>query len=151
MLFRSEPTKIFDNLYAIPSSREQQTIVWAIKTTAGIILIDAGYPGTQDAVLHELEQVGLKPSDVKYILLGHGHGDHYAAALYFQEHFGTKVGASAADWDLMWPANAPAAAGDDKNPKPKRDLVLKEGTPLTLGGETVNVVDRKSTRLNSSH
>jgi metallo-beta-lactamase class B len=137
-----EPAKVFDNLYAIPSSREQQTIVWAITTNNGIILIDAGYPGTTDAVLKEIQQVGLNPADVKYILLGHGHGDHYAAAFYFQEHYGTRVGAAASDWDLMYPPGAPVnAAGSNQAPKPRRDLVLKEGTPVTLGDQTVSVVE----------
>ncbi|MEQ1947852.1 MAG: MBL fold metallo-hydrolase, partial [Bryobacteraceae bacterium] len=137
-----EPAKVFDNLYAIPSSREQQTIVWAITTSAGIILIDAGYPGTSDAILNEMKQLNLNPADVKYILLGHGHGDHYAAASYFQEHYGTRVGTTAADWDLMYPPGAPAtAAGANETPKPKRDLVLKEGTPVTLGNQTVNLIE----------
>lgn len=135
-----QPTKVFDNLYAIPSSREQQTIVWAITTSNGIILIDAGYPGTVDAVVKEIQQVGLNPADVKYILLGHGHGDHYAAAFYFQEHYGTRVGSTAADWDLMYPPGSPAA-GVEPNPKPRRDLVLKEGTPVTLGDQTVNIIE----------
>ena len=136
-----EAVKVFDNLYILTSSPFQQTTVYAITTSDGIIMIDSGEAGRLEKILAGFSKVGLDPSKVKYILLGHGHGDHYAAALYFQEHFGTKVGASAADWDLMWPANAPAAAGDDKNPKPKRDLVLKEGTPLKLGDETVNVVE----------
>ena len=137
-----QPAKVFDNLYAIPSSPEQQTIVWAITTSNGIILIDAGYPGTEAAVLKEIAQVGLNPADVKYILLGHGHGDHYAAAFYFQEHYGTRVGATANDWDLMYPPSAPAnAAAANEAPKPRRDLVLKEGTPLTLGVQTVDLIE----------
>ncbi|MEQ1885217.1 MAG: MBL fold metallo-hydrolase [Bryobacteraceae bacterium] len=135
-----EPAKVFDNLYAIPSSREQQTIVWAITTSAGIILIDAGYPGTSDNILNEMKQLGLNPADVKYILLGHGHGDHYAAARYFQEQYGTHVGTTAADWDLMYPPNAPAPAANE-TPKPKRDLVLKEGAPVTLGNQTINLIE----------
>jgi metallo-beta-lactamase class B len=136
-----EPAKVFDNLYAIPSSPEQQTVVWAITTNSGIILIDAGYPGTTETILKEIRQVGLNPADVKYILLGHGHGDHYAAAFYFQEHYGTRVGSTAADWDLMHPAGAPAAANPNEAVRPRRDLVLKEGTPVTLGDQTVNVIE----------
>ena len=136
------PTKVFDNLYAIPSSPSQQTIVWAITTNNGIILIDAGFPGTTEAVLKGIRQVGLNPADVKYILLGHGHADHYAAASYFQEQYGTRVGAGAADWDLMHPPGGRAiSTNPDEPPRPKRDLVLKEGVPVTLGGQTVHVVE----------
>lgn len=136
------PAKVFDNLYAIPSSPSQQTIVWAITTTSGIILIDAGYAGGGEPLVNSLRQVGLNPADVKYILLGHGHGDHYAGALYFQERYGTRVGAGAPDWDLMNPPNPPPTANNPGQPRPpKRDLVLKEGTPVTLGDETVQVVE----------
>jgi metallo-beta-lactamase class B len=45
---------------------------------------------------------------------------------------------SAADWDLMYPANPPANAANQV--KPKRDLVLAEGQPLTLGDTTITFV-----------
>src|ERR1051325_8539599 len=135
-----EPIKVFDNLYAIPSSPIQITTVWAITTRDGIIMIDSGQQGRTEAIIAELQKVGLDPAKVKYILLGHGHGDHFAGARYFQEHYGTKVGAAAKDWDLMWPANPPANQANAGNP-PKRDLVLEEGKPVKLGEETVTVVE----------
>jgi metallo-beta-lactamase class B len=136
-----EAMKVFDNLYAIPSSPVQQTTVWAITTRDGIILIDSGQQGRTEATLAELQKVGLDPAKVKYILLGHGHGDHFAGAAYFQEHYGTKVGAAAKDWDLMWPANPPANRGNAGGQPPKHDLVLEEGKPVKLGEETVTVVE----------
>jgi metallo-beta-lactamase class B len=138
-----EPMKVFDNLYAIPSSPVQQTTVWAITTRDGIILIDSGQQGRTEAIVAELQKVGLDPAKVKYILLGHGHGDHFAGAAYFQEHYGTKVGSTAKDWDLMWPPNPPANRGNAGNAgqPPKRDVVLEEGKPLKLGEETVTIVE----------
>jgi len=137
-----EPMKVFDNLYAIPSSPVQQTTIWAITTRDGIILIDSGQQGRTEAILAGMMKVGLDPAKVKYILLGHGHGDHFANAPYFQEHYGTKVGAAAKDWDLMWPANPPANRGNNPGQQPpKRDLVLQEGTPVKLGEETVTIVE----------
>jgi metallo-beta-lactamase class B len=137
-----QAAKVFDNLYAIPSSPGQQTIVWAITTNNGIILIDSGQEGRTEAIVGEMRKVGLNPADVKYVLLGHGHGDHYAGASYFQERYGTRVGATAADWDLMHPPSAPAnSVNANEGARPKRDLVLKEGTPITLGGQAVQVVE----------
>lgn len=136
-----EATKVFDNLYAIPSSNIQQTTVWAITTSDGIILLDSGQEGRTQAILAEMRELGLDPAKVKYILLGHGHGDHFAGAAYFQEHYGTRVGTTAADWDLIHPPNPPANKGNENLSRPNRDLVLKEGTPITLGDETVNIVE----------
>ncbi|MEQ1949480.1 MAG: MBL fold metallo-hydrolase, partial [Bryobacteraceae bacterium] len=128
----------FDNLYAIPSSTRQQTTAWAITTSDGIIMIDSGEKGRTEALLDGLKKVGLDPAKVKYILLGHGHGDHYAGAGLFQEKYGTHVGTTAADWDMMFPPNGPPNQNLDR---PNRDLVLKEGTPVTLGDTTVNIVE----------
>lgn len=137
-----EAMKVFDNLYMIPSSPRQQTTAWAITTRDGIIMIDSGETAQPDSILAGLQKVGLDPAQVKVILLGHGHGDHYAGALYFQEKYGTRVGADAKDWDLMYPAtppaNAPPAQGTPL-PKPKRDLVLEAGKPYVLGEQTVNI------------
>ncbi len=135
-----EATKVFDNLYAIPSSNIQQTTVWAITTSDGIILLDSGQTGRTEAILAEMRELGLDPAKVKYILLGHGHGDHFAGAGYFQEHYGTRVGTTAADWDLIHPPNQPATEGNDLS-RPRRDLVLKEGQDITLGDETVHVIE----------
>ena len=87
-----EGMKVFDNLYALESSPFQQTTVWAITTPDGIIMIDSGEQGRLQKVLDGFAELGLDPSKVKYILLGHGHGDHFASSAYFQEKYGTRVG-----------------------------------------------------------
>jgi metallo-beta-lactamase class B len=133
-----EATKVFDNLYALPSSNIQQTTVWAITTSDGIILIDSGQQGRTEAIVAEMKNLGLDPSKVKYILLGHGHGDHFAGSAYFQEQYGTKVGTTAADWDLIHPPGAQPKQNDNR---PNRDLVLKEGQDIKLGDETVHIIE----------
>jgi metallo-beta-lactamase class B len=131
-----EPVKLFDNLYAVGNS---EATVYAITTSQGIILIDSGYADRVEIqVVDGLKKLGLDPASVKYILLGHGHGDHFGGSSYFQEHYGTKVGTTAADWDLIYPATPPANAANQV--KPKRDLVLTEGQPVKLGDETVTIV-----------
>ena len=131
-----EPVKLFDNLYAVGNS---EATVYAITTSQGIILIDSGYADrVETEVVASLKNVGLDPANVKYILVGHGHGDHFGGASYFQEHYGAKVGLTAADWDVMYPATPPSNAANQV--KPKRDLVLAEGQPLTLGDTTITFV-----------
>src|SRR5262252_6115236 len=131
-----EPVKLFDDLYAVGNS---EAIVHALVTTQGIILIDSGYADRVEAeVVEGLKRVGLDPANVKYVLVGHGHGDHFGGSSYFQEHYGAKVGLTAPDWDLMYPANPPANAANQV--KPKRDLVLEEGKPVTLGDTKVDII-----------
>jgi metallo-beta-lactamase class B len=131
-----EPVKLFDNLYAVGNS---EATVYAITTPQGIILIDSGYADrVEKEVVDGLKALKLDPATVKYILVGHGHGDHFGGSSYFQDHYGTKVGLTAADWDLMYPATQPSNAANQV--KPKRDLVLKEGELVKLGDETVTIV-----------
>ena len=106
------PTRVFDNLYALGRT---STVVWALTTPDGILLIDAGYPDQLESVLlPQLRAAGLDPNDVRYVLVGHGHADHFGGASYFQQR-GARVALSAADWDLIEnpappPAGAPAPA-----------------------------------------
>ncbi|HUK36434.1 MAG TPA: MBL fold metallo-hydrolase [Vicinamibacterales bacterium] len=131
------PVKLFDNLYAVGNS---EAIVHALVTSQGIILIDSGYADrVESEVVAGLKAVGLDPANVKYVLVGHGHGDHFGGSSYFQDHYGAKVGLTAADWDVLYPATPPANANANQV-KPKRDLVLAEGQPLTLGDTTVTFV-----------
>jgi len=133
------PVKLFDNLYAVGNS---EATVYAIATSQGLILIDSGYADrVEPEVVNGLKALGLDPANVKYVLIGHGHGDHFGGASYFQEHYGAKVGLTAADWDVMYPSTPPANANAANQVKPKRDLVLSEAQPLTLGDTTVTFVE----------
>ena len=54
---------------------------------SGVMLIDAGYPGSRDDVLASLRTLGYGPADVTAILLTHAHIDHLGTAIWFaQEH-----------------------------------------------------------------
>src|SRR5207244_2166613 len=98
----------------------------------GMILFDSGFTDrTESEVIAGMQKLGLDPTKVKYILLGHGHADHFGGAKYFQDHYGTHVVTTAADWDLIYPPNPPANPNANVNQaKPLKDIVLAEGTPF---------------------
>ncbi len=127
------PTRVFDNLSALGRT---STVVWALTTPDGILLIDAGYPDQLESVLlPQMRAAGLDPADVRYVLLGHGHADHFGGASYFQQR-GARVASSAADWQLIEnPAPAPAGAAPPGGlPPPRRDVVIADGEPIVFGG-----------------
>jgi metallo-beta-lactamase class B len=131
-----EPAKIFDNVYVIGRSG---TAIYAVTTNAGIMLIDSGYADQVDSILLPgLKKLGLDPAKIKYVVVTHGHGDHFGGAQYLQAHFGARVALSAADWDLI-EKSAAQAKGPPITP-PKRDVVAVEGQAITLGDETVTPV-----------
>ncbi|MCB0939732.1 MAG: MBL fold metallo-hydrolase [Mycobacterium sp.] len=57
----------------------------------GVMLIDAGFPGSRDEVLTSLRRLGFGPSDVRAILLTHAHVDHFGSAIWFAAAHGTPV------------------------------------------------------------
>jgi metallo-beta-lactamase class B len=124
-------TKIFDNVYAIGNSG---TVAYVIQTSAGLLMIDSlAANQVETQLLPGFKALGLDPANVKIIAVGHGHADHFGGSPYFQDHFGSKVYISAADWNLM--ENPPQAA-QKKGPAavlPKHDQVVTEGQPITLG------------------
>src|SRR6185436_4654342 len=101
--------KVFDNAYVLG---RENTVVWAITTSAGIVLFDMMHPGhLESVVLPGLRKVGLDPANVRYVVILHGHDDHFGDAIYFQQH-GARIVAAAGDWDLMATFATPAA-GDN--------------------------------------
>jgi len=134
-----EPTRLFDNVYAVGNS---ETAVYAVTSSEGILLLDAGFENKAQALAAQLQSVGLDPARVKFILLGHGHGDHFGGAKFFQDKYGTKVAASAEDWDLIGAPTAQAGPPPrgGGGAKPVKDIVIAEGKPFVFGDITITPI-----------
>ena len=134
-----EPLHVFDNMWLFPTA---DVGAWAVKTSAGIILLDTTYGySVKELMADNMVKVGLNPADVKAIFVTHGHGDHFGGVKYFQELYSPRVFLGAEDWDSMLkpPANPnPNAAA--LNPLPKRDAIATDMMKYTLGDTTVTVV-----------
>lgn len=124
-----EPVKVFDNLYFFGQSEYS---VWAITTSQGIIVLDTIFDySVEDEVVDGMKKMGLDPANIKYAVVSHPHPDHDGGARFLQDHYGTRVIMSPADWDVL-----------DKRTvgtKPKRDIEATDGQKLTLGDETVTL------------
>lgn len=57
----------------------------------GTILVDSGYPGSEDTILRKLDELSIAPEDVHLIVLTHGHPDHAGSASILREKTGAKV------------------------------------------------------------
>ncbi len=125
----AEPVKVFDNLYFFGQS---EYAVWAITTSEGIIVLDTIFDySVEDEVAGGMKKLGLDPANIKYAVVSHAHPDHDGGARFLQEHYGTRVIMSPADWDVL-----------DKRTvgtKPKRDIGATDGQKLTLGDTTLTL------------
>ena len=83
-----------------------------------------------------IKKMGVDLKDIKYIILSHGHLDHFGGAARLQELSGARVVGVDEDWKMI--AEVGSKAGRDGSPPPrvpKRDMVVKEGDTLTLGDQ----------------
>lgn len=132
-----EPTKVFDNLYSLG---QNAVSAWAINTAAGIIIIDTlnNPEEARDILVPNMVKMGLDPKLIKYVVVTHGHGDHWGGAKYLADTYGAKVLASASDWDMM---ESPSHGGGPfaNLVPPNRDVEVKDGYKLNLGGFTMTM------------
>ncbi len=125
-----QPTKLFDNLFYVGN---KFVGVFVLKTSAGLLLFDSGISAedAQTNIAPGLRALGLDPKDVKYVIVTHGHWDHFGGSAWFQKTSGARVGLSATDWDLM---KLPSVVVSSHTPEPPtRDLVIADGQKLRLG------------------
>ncbi len=126
--WHAEPVKVFDNLYFLGQTEYS---AWAVKTSAGIIIIDSIFDySVDDEVVGGLKAMGLDPASIKYVVISHGHSDHSGGAKYLQDRFNAHVILAGADWDLLDRSNGT---------KPRRDMVATDGQKLTLGDTTLTL------------
>ena len=130
-----EPFKVFDNLYYVGPG---YVSVWLLTTPEGNILFDSAQEPYVDYVIQNIRKIGVDPKSIRYIILSHGHLDHFGGAAKLQEASGARVVAADADWKLIEQVGSRPGRGGGPAPRvPKRDMVVKDGDSLTLGGQTL--------------
>jgi metallo-beta-lactamase class B len=121
-----DPFKLFDNVYYVGT---QSVSSFVVTTSAGLVLIDSTNPEQGDALLDGVRSLGLDPKNIKYVLITHSHIDHYGGAGRVKQMSGARLGMSDIDWGVVEHSR--------QGPIPiKRDIVLKEGEPMTVGDTT---------------
>lgn len=130
------PGKAFDNLYFVGAD---WVSAWAIKTSDGIILIDALNNEVEAAALIEggMRKLGLDPAQIKYVIVTHGHGDHYGGAPYLAQKYRARVVMSDTDWTMT--ETKLEFATPIWGAPPKRDISAKDGDRITLGDTSVTL------------
>ena len=128
------PIKLFDSVTYIGFN---DVGAWVVPTSAGIILFDT-LNTTADAmsvIEPEMMKAGFDPAQIKYILIGHGHADHFGGASYLQMKYQAKVLAAMPDWAAIQRGGRGNAA-----PGLMPDTDVMDGQKLTLGDTTVTLI-----------
>lgn len=131
------PTQVFDNLYYVGTGGVAS---WVLKTSEGLIVIDAlnNNKESKKYIDGGLRQLGLDPADIKYLLITHGHGDHYGGQEYLVGRYQPQVVMSEIEWQRL-----EAPKQDFSSPRwgkaPTRDISIKDGDTLRLGDTEVQL------------
>lgn len=132
-----KPNKVFDNVYCIGSV---SVVAWVIETSDGLILIDSMWDDIDAKLIEEgIKGFGLNPKDLKYIILSHGHGDHYGGANYLRNKYAAKVVLTKTDTDLMYNLNT--GANSPRSTKTKVDIYSKDKDVIKLGDTSITILE----------
>jgi metallo-beta-lactamase class B len=147
-------TRVFDNLVFLGRGKWNS---WALLTSEGIILFDAMETSAEAEryIAGGLRTLGLDPAAIRYVVVMHGHGDHFGGAKWLHDRFGARVLMSEADWQLVEGTarashgvapgtrvrigNQQAPALKPDQPVPERDMVITDGMTLRLGDTSVRL------------
>ncbi|UNK49299.1 subclass B3 metallo-beta-lactamase [Lysobacter sp. S4-A87] len=126
-----QPFRIGDRTWYIGT---QGLSALLVKTDAGAVLIDGGLPQAADMILARMRELGVAPSDLKYILHSHAHIDHAGPIAAIQRATGARVVSNAESAALL-------ARGGSADLHFSEDMVFPPVHPdrLVMDGEVVEL------------
>ena len=79
---------------------------YLLKTDDGLLLIDAGWPGKTEKIFAAVRESGHNPTDIRHLLLTHGHVDHGGSAAEVKRRTGARTYAHPLDLELITTGHA---------------------------------------------
>lgn len=134
-----EPFRIIGNVYYVGAS---EVTSFLITTPKGHILLDGGFAETAAQIKENVEKLGFKTADVKFLLNSQAHYDHAGGLAELKKLTGAKMLASAADKILLENGGkGDFHLGDWGNYEPvKVDKIIADGEKISLGGVNLKVL-----------
>jgi len=135
------PFKVFGNTYYVGTLGLASVL---IATDAGHVLIDVALPQSAAPIKGNIEALGFKAADIKYIATSHAHYDHVGGVHSMQQFTRASVLTSASTAQALGlghpvPEDPQFGTGPtDVFPKVTGNIrVLKDGERVTTGGTTI--------------
>jgi glyoxylase-like metal-dependent hydrolase (beta-lactamase superfamily II) len=90
--------RICHSLYVIPVGPVN---TFLLDSPDGCVLIDTGFPKSENTILKAIQQLGKRPTDIRHIVLTHAHPDHIGGAARLRQATGAELFAHPADEAIM--------------------------------------------------
>lgn len=100
----AQPFEIISGIYCVGGSEishPQDAMVYLVKGELEAVLIDAGAGKASSLIWENIQKLGVKPRELTYLVLTHGHVDHIGGALFFKEKSGCRIVAHEADQEAI--------------------------------------------------
>lgn len=130
------PYHVIDNVYYVGTNKIAQFL---ITTSAGNILIDAGFEASVPRLRENVEALGFHYTDIKLVLATHAHIDHVQALARVRQQTGARVVVSALDAPIVEQGGKGDPLFDgiyEWTPCPV-DRRVNDGDQVTLGATTL--------------
>jgi metallo-beta-lactamase class B len=127
-----EPFRIADNLYYVGS---QGLAAYLIVTPQGDILINSNLENSPPLIQKSVEQLGFRFTDIRILLISHGHWDHDAGSAGVKHLTHAKYMVMDGDVAVVESGGAKDFAYPTvRYPAAKVDRILHDGDEVRLGG-----------------
>src|SRR5262245_29953884 len=136
----TEPFKVIDNIYYVGTNG---LAVYLITTPQGHILVDTGVPEVTSQLRDNIQKLGFKVADIKYILNTQAHFDHTGGFAELKKESGAQLVVGERDKPHVNVAYYPGqeTTAELKFPPVSVDRAVKDGDTVTLGGVTMTAHD----------
>lgn len=133
------PFHIVGNIWYVGS---EGLAAYLIKTPQGAILIDATMAENVPAILSNIRRAGVRPRDVRYLLVSHAHSDHVAGDAAMVKATGAKVIAGIGDVAALETGVPPGETTYTpiNFPPVKVARGVRNGDTVSLGGTVLHAV-----------
>ncbi len=132
----TEPFKIIGNVYYVGTDGLAS---YLITSRQGHILIDTVMPESTSQIKANIEKLGFKIGDIKYLLNTHAHIDHTGGFAELKQASGAQMVAGERDRPLLEGGYYPGAQEETalNFPPVKVDRTVHEGDTVTVGDVTL--------------
>jgi metallo-beta-lactamase class B len=132
----TEPFRMIGNVYYVGT---EGLASYLITSPQGHVLVDTVMPDATSQIKANIEKLGFKVTDIKYLLNTHAHIDHTGGLAEMKAASGAQLVAGEADKPLLEGGYYPGAREETalNFPPVKVDRTVREGDKVTIGDVTL--------------